>query len=83
MVRVSIFIFYGKSILKQFMCLIMCANVKIYFALWLRFWLSFYKIETFLETVLQMLLICLRHFSGSCTVTSSKRCFEICSIVVI
>ena len=46
-------------------------------------WLSFERRKIFLETVLQMLLICVCHFSCSSTVTPSRRCFETCSIGMV
>ena len=59
----------------------MCAKKKAKF--WLTIWLSFEIRKIFLETVLQMLLICVCHFSCSSTVTPSRRCFETCSTGVV
>ena len=42
-------------------------------------WLNFERRKMFLETVLQMLLICVCHFTYLSTVTPSKRCSETCS----
>ena len=69
--------------LQQFMCDIMCAKKRANFALWLTIWLSFQGRKIFLETVVQILLICVCHFSCSSTVTPSRRCFETCSIGVV
>ena len=41
----------------------MCAKKKANFDFWLTIWLSFERRKIFLETVLQMLLICVCHFS--------------------
>ena len=65
------------------MCDIMCAKKKPNFALWMRVWLSFERRKIFLETVLQILLICVCHFSCSSTVTPSRRYFESCSVGVV
>ena len=56
----------------------MYAKKKANFDFWLTIWLSFER-RFFLEAVLQMLLICVCHFSWSSTVTPSRRCYEICS----
>ena len=45
--------------------------------------LIFFFFFFFLETVLQILLICVCHFSYSSTVTWSRWCFETCSIGVV
>ncbi len=61
----------------------MCAKKKANLDFWLTIWLSFERRKIFLETVLQMLLICVCHFSCSSTVTPSRRCFETCSTGVV
>ena len=61
----------------------MCAKKKANLDFWLTIWLSFERRKIFLETILQMLLICVCHFSYSSTVTPSRRCFETCSIGVV
>ena len=43
----------------------------------------FERRKIFIETILQMLLICVCHFSCPSTVTPSRRCFETCSVGVI
>ena len=61
----------------------MCAKKKANFAFWLTIWPRFERRKIFLETVLQILLICVCHFSCSSTVTPSRRCFETCSTGVV
>ena len=60
----------------------MYAKKKANFDFWLTIWLSFER-RFFLETVLQMLLICVCHFSWLFTVTPSRRCFETYSTGVV
>ena len=61
----------------------MCAKKNANLDFWLTIWLSFERRKIFLETVLQILLICVCHFSCSSTVTPSRRCFQTCSIGVV
>ena len=68
---------------KQFICDIMCAEKKANFEFLADNLTQFRIRKIFLEAVLQMLLICVCHFSFSSTVTPSRRCFETCSTGVV
>ena len=59
----------------------MCAKTKI-LSLWLVIWFKFERGKMFPEAAVQILLMCVCHFSCPSTITPSERCSETCSIGV-